>query len=85
MSVKIAFFLLTVGFAPLSLGAQESFWRRYEARVAASEAEQPHWATPLVTPTPRLDQDCPWGAGLGRRTSQFVVWDAGARSLYLRK
>ena len=77
MSVKIAFFLLTVGFAPLSLGAQESFWRRYEARVAASEAEQPHWATPLVTPTPRLDQDFKWDFLRQRSASGFDTWNLG--------
>ena len=30
---------------------------RYQARVAATQSEQPHWITPLVTVTPRLEQE----------------------------
>ncbi len=29
----------------------------YLARVSATQAEQPHWVTPLVTVTPRLEQE----------------------------
>ena len=29
----------------------------YQARVSATQAEQPHWITPLVTVTPRLEQE----------------------------
>src|SRR5438046_611306 len=34
-----------------------SFVARYQARVSATQAEQPHWVTPLVTVTPRLEQE----------------------------
>jgi hypothetical protein len=34
-----------------------NFWQRYQARVSATQAEQPHWITPLVTVTPRLEQE----------------------------
>jgi hypothetical protein len=34
-----------------------SFIARYQARVSAMQAEQPHWITPLVTVTPRLEQE----------------------------
>src|SRR5271165_2289853 len=34
-----------------------SFIERYQARVSATQAEQPHWLTPLVTVTPRLEQE----------------------------
>ncbi|WP_348260739.1 hypothetical protein P8935_13100 [Telmatobacter sp. DSM 110680] len=34
-----------------------SFIARYQARVSATQAEQPHWVTPLVTVTPRLEQE----------------------------
>jgi hypothetical protein len=38
--------------------AQEpSFFEQWQARVAATQAEQPHWITPLVTVTPRLEQE----------------------------
>jgi hypothetical protein len=56
--------LLTFGFAAvLAYGlapacAQDaSFISRYQARVSATQAEQPHWVTPLVTVTPRLEQE----------------------------
>jgi hypothetical protein len=43
---------------PLLLPAQqESWWTRYEERVTATQSEQPHWITPLVTVTPRLEQE----------------------------
>src|ERR1700731_1735213 len=34
-----------------------SWWSRYEGRVTATQNEQPHWVTPLVTVTPRLEQE----------------------------
>jgi hypothetical protein len=43
---------------PLLLPAQqESWWTRYEERVSATQSLQPHWVTPLVTVTPRLEQE----------------------------
>jgi hypothetical protein len=43
---------------PLLLPAQqESWWTRYEERVTATQNAQPHWITPLVTVTPRLEQE----------------------------
>ena len=35
----------------------DSWWDRYEQRVSATQGEQPHWITPLVTVTPRLEQE----------------------------
>ncbi len=35
----------------------DSLWERYEARVTATQNLQPHWVTPLVTVTPRLEQE----------------------------
>lgn len=37
--------------------AGDSWWDRYEQRVTATQNEQPHWITPLVTVTPRLEQE----------------------------
>jgi hypothetical protein len=44
---------------PLALPAQQtaSWWTRYEDRVTATQSQQPHWVTPLVTVTPRLEQE----------------------------
>ena len=35
----------------------DSLMGRYLARVTATQSEQPHWITPLVTVTPRLEQE----------------------------
>src|SRR5690348_16628220 len=45
--------LLFCGVQPL---AAQSWLDGYFARVARNQAEQPHWITPLITPTSRLDQ-----------------------------
>jgi len=37
--------------------AQSGWFKGYEARLAATLAEQPHWATPLVTTNPRVEED----------------------------
>ena len=44
---------------PSSLSAQQngSFLARYQARVTATQSQQPHWITPLATVTPRLEQE----------------------------
>ncbi|HEY1161081.1 MAG TPA: hypothetical protein VGE83_10645 [Terracidiphilus sp.] len=44
---------------PLTLPAQQndSFIARYQARVTATQNEQPHLITPLATVTPRLEQE----------------------------
>jgi hypothetical protein len=43
--------------AAATTAAPSSWWARYEARVTATQSEQPHWVTPLVTVTPRLEQE----------------------------
>lgn len=55
--------LLIVG--AVGVGAQqtaavkgpEGFVGRYQARVTVTQGAQPHWVTPLVTVTPRLEQE----------------------------
>jgi hypothetical protein len=44
---------------PPALRAQSdaSWWTRYQSRVTATQNQQPHWVTPLVTVTPRLEQE----------------------------
>jgi len=37
--------------------AQQGFIARWQARASATQAEQPHWVTPLATVTPRLEQE----------------------------
>lgn len=49
-------FLLSL---PMAAHAQQgsTFIERYQARVSAVQTAQPHWITPLVTVTPRLEQE----------------------------
>ena len=35
----------------------DTMFERYQARVTTTQNEQPHWITPLVTVTPRLEQE----------------------------
>jgi hypothetical protein len=35
----------------------DTFFSRYQARVTATQDAQPHWITPLITVTPRLEQE----------------------------
>jgi hypothetical protein len=37
--------------------AQQKFIENWQARVTATQNAQPHWVTPLVTVTPRLEQE----------------------------
>ena len=39
-----------------TLSAQTAFVERYEQRVASTLADQPHWSSPLVTVSPRIEQ-----------------------------
>ncbi len=48
---------LPTGQQPAPQAYPDTFWGRYEARVTATQSQQPHWVTPLVTVTPRLEQE----------------------------
>jgi hypothetical protein len=47
--------LLVFALQPASLPAQS--FDTWQSRVSQTQAEQPHWITPLVTVTPRLEQE----------------------------
>jgi len=52
--------ILAALILPITARAQSASagWiQRYQARVTATQNEQPHWITPLVTITPRLEQE----------------------------
>lgn len=51
-----AAFLLILLAIPGSAPAQ-GFTANYLGRVSATQAEQPHWMTPIATVTPRLEQE----------------------------
>ncbi len=54
---RLAGFVVLLLVCGVRLGwAQGGFLDRYQARLAATQKEQPNWATPLVTVAPRLEQ-----------------------------
>jgi hypothetical protein len=55
-SLKPALPLLLILSACAVLQSQ-TFTDRWQARVNATQAEQPHWMTPIATVTPRLEQE----------------------------
>jgi hypothetical protein len=44
-------------FSCLSLSAQDSYFANWFNRVRETQAEQPHWLTPMFTTTPRLEEE----------------------------
>lgn len=74
---------LVCGLAVLTAGsvgvarAQDSFVARYQARVSATQAAQPHWVTPLVTVTPRLEQEFRSDFVRQTNTHGYDTWNLG--------
>jgi hypothetical protein len=60
-----------------SLSGQTSFIQRYQARVSTTQAEQPHWVTPLVTVTPRLEQEIRTDFVHQYNSKGFATWNYG--------
>src|SRR5438309_5671625 len=54
-----------------------SFIARYQSRVTATQAAQPHWVTPLVTVTPRLEQEFRTDFVRQVNTRRFDTWNLG--------
>lgn len=48
--------LFLCGEACASLAGAQDFWARYEAQATAVQLNQPAWATPLNTTSPRIEQ-----------------------------
>jgi hypothetical protein len=69
---------LVLGLTTMSAHAQDaSFIARYQARVSATQAEQPHWVTPLVTVTPRLEQELRTDFVRQTNTKLVNTWNFG--------
>lgn len=66
-----------MSFAVIPATAQDSFIARYQARVSATQAEQPHWVTPLVTVTPRLEQEFRTDFVRQVNTKLVDIWNFG--------
>jgi hypothetical protein len=75
---------LLLAVAPLAISQQtntsaqgDSFIERYQERVTATQAEQPSWITPLVTVTPRLEQELRTDFIHQFNPKKFVIWNYG--------
>ena len=55
----------------------DSFIAKYQARVTATQNRQPHWITPLVTVTPRLEQELRTDFVHYYNTSGHEIWNYG--------
>lgn len=62
---------------PAQNAAPEGFIARWQARVSATQAEQPHWVTPLVTVTPRLEQEMRTDFVHQYNTKGYAIWNYG--------
>ncbi|HZD77236.1 MAG TPA: hypothetical protein VE218_09540, partial [Acidobacteriaceae bacterium] len=56
----------------------QNFIQRYQARVTATQNEQPHWITPLATVTPRLEQEFRTDFVHQYNPRGFAVWNYGS-------
>lgn len=63
--------------AATTAGASDSWWERYEAKVTATQNAQPHWLTPLVTVTPRLEQEVRTDFLHYYNTKGYAIWNYG--------
>jgi hypothetical protein len=57
--------------------AANTFFTRYQARVTATQAEQPHWVTPLILVTPRLEQEFRTDFVHQYNTKDKPIWNYG--------
>jgi hypothetical protein len=55
----------------------QTFIQRYQARVTATQSEQPHWVTPVVTVTPRLEQELRTDFVHQFNPKRFGLWNYG--------
>ena len=54
-----------------------SWWGRYEARITATQNQQPHWIAPLVTVTPELVQEFRTDFLHYYNTKGYALWNYG--------
>jgi hypothetical protein len=57
--------------------AQDSFFAKWQARATATQDLQPHWATPLATSTPRIDQAMRGEFVRQTNSRRYDTWNLG--------
>lgn len=68
---------LFLALISVSCSGQSTFIERYQSKVSATQAEQPHWVTPLVTVTPRLEQEIRTDFVHQYNPKGFAIWNYG--------
>src|ERR1035438_9031047 len=63
------------GQRPAPQAEPDTFIGRWQARVTATQNRQPHWVTPLVTVTPRLEQEFRTDFVHYYNNSGHVIWN----------
>jgi len=78
-SVAALFVLLAPLFAVAQTASRTdpSFLAQYQSRVSATQSQQPHWVTPLVTVTPRLEQEFRTDFVRESVASSYRIWNYG--------
>ena len=73
----VALLLCAMPAAAQAVTNSDNFIARYQARVTATQGAQPHWITPLVTVTPRLEQE--FRSDFVRQTNAklYDTWNLG--------
>ena len=78
--MRLRFLSICLAFTAATASApaqSDSFLSRYQARVSAAQAAQPHWITPLVTVTPRLEQEFRTDFVRQTNTRRYDTWNLG--------
>jgi len=77
MILCAGFLLGTAASLPAQNGSSQNLLDRWLDRVSATQAEQPHWVTPLVTVTPRLEQELRSDFVHQYNPKGFSIWNYG--------
>jgi len=56
---------------------REIFFSRYQKRISETQEKQPHWITPLITVTPRLEQEIRTDFVHSYNTKGYAIWNYG--------
>lgn len=69
--------VLVCGWSAAATAQADSWVDRWQARATATQSEQPHWATPLATSTPRIDQAMRGEFVRQTNAARYDTWNLG--------
>jgi hypothetical protein len=77
LAVMLCGLAASAGAQTGAAAGSDSFIAKYQTRVTATQNQQPHWITPLVTVTPRLEQEFRTDFVHYFNTSGREIWNYG--------